>query len=381
MLLSAASGRPTPADVLPNCLAALRGEPGPLGLGPARTAIVLLVDGLGASMLRARSGHARHLTRDWGKRHTAFSFPSTTVAGITSLTTAQPAGAHGLCAYQLYDRAAGELRNQLSGWGDGMDPSTWQLQRTVFEGLADAGGPQPVVVGMADYAESGFTAASLRGAAYVPAGTIADRIEATLALAEQDSRLIYVYVAELDQAGHKHGWESDAWLARLEEADAAVADLEAGLPSDVGLLVTADHGMIDIAPERQIDVPAESPLLEGVIAVAGEPRLRHLALADEATPSDAAALAARWNETEGRRAIALTREEAIAARWYGEPDRVHPAAARRLGDVIVAATKGVTYYGEWMQGAMRALVGQHGSISPEETIVPLIRKGAFTPRD
>lgn len=377
MLLSAAAGRPTPADVLPNCLAALGGTASPLGLRPVRSAVVLLVDGLGASMLRARTGHARHLTRGWGRRHTAFSFPSTTVAGITSLTTASPAGAHGLCGYQLYDREGAVVRNQLSGWGEGMPPATWQLRPTVFEGLEEASGVHPVVVGLEEYAESGFTAASLRGAEYVPAGTIAERVEAALDVVARGRSLVYLYVAELDQAGHKHGWESDAWLARLEEADAAVGDLEAGLGADVGLLVTADHGMLDIGPDQQIELAADSPLLDGVVAMAGEPRLRHLALAADAARSEASALAARWNEAEGRRAVALTRAEAIAAGWYGDPGLVHPLAAARLGDVIVAATKQVTYYGDWMRGSMRSLVGQHGSISPEETIVPLIRKAAF----
>lgn len=88
MLFSAASGRPTLSDVLPNSLTSLRGETGALGLPEARSIVVMLVDGLGASMLRSRTGHARHLTADWRKKDTAFSFPSTTVAGITSLTTA-----------------------------------------------------------------------------------------------------------------------------------------------------------------------------------------------------------------------------------------------------------------------------------------------------
>lgn len=377
MLMSAAAGRPTLADVLPNCRRSIAGERGDLGLPAARAAIVMLVDGLGASMLRTRAGHARHFMRGWAKKHTAFSFPSTTVAGVTTLTTASAAGEHGLCGYSLYDRAEHVVRNQLHGWGPGMDPATWQLRPTVFESLRDEGRVRPVVVGMADYENSGLTHASLRGADYLVGDSMADRVDRALDAVETGHSLVYLYIAELDQAGHKFGWQSDRWLERLEEADAALAALESALPSDVGLIVTADHGMIDVPGDRQIDIAADSPLLEGVVAMAGEPRLRHLALEDDATAADAAALAARWNDAEGARAIALTRDEALEAGWYGERAHVHPAAASRIGDVIVAATKSVTYYADWMQGGLRGVIGQHGSVSPEETIVPLIRKGAF----
>ncbi|GGA57823.1 phosphodiesterase [Pseudoclavibacter endophyticus] len=378
MLMSPATGRPTLADVLPNCVAAMRGEVGMLGLAPVRAAVVMLVDGLGAGMLRSRAGHARRFMHGWGRKHTAHSFPSTTVAGVTSLTTATAAGVHGLCGYSLYDRPAGLVRNQLHGWGADMDPYTWQLQPTVFETLRDRGDLRPVAIGLSAYEASGLTRASLRGAEYIVGDTIADRVDRALDAVASDRSLVYLYVAELDQAGHKHGWESDAWIERLEETDAALATLEAGLPDDVGLLVTADHGMLDIPRERQRDIPADSELLEGVVAVAGEPRLRHLSLGDDATRADAERLAARWNSAEGDRATAITRRDALAAGWYGDPGHVHPAAAARLGDVIVAATRGVTYYAEWMQGGQRDVIGQHGSVSPEETIVPLIRKGAFT---
>ncbi|WP_181064247.1 alkaline phosphatase family protein [Pseudoclavibacter sp. AY1F1] len=378
MLFSAASGRPTLSDVLPNSLTSLRGETGALGLPEARSVVVMLVDGLGASMLRSRTGHARHLTADWRKKDTAFSFPSTTVAGITSLTTATRAGEHGLMGYSLFDRDAGIIRNQLSGWGDGMDPATWQLQRTVFEELRDGGSEvQSIVVGMPQYRDSGLTHASLRGAIYLEGATMRERVDVTLAALDEYPRaLIYLYNAELDQAGHAHGWESDAWLARLEELDAAFDSLNRGVDAGTGILVTADHGMIDIPRHRQIDVDDDDPLFDGVVAMAGEPRLRHLYLEADAGDQAAEELRDRWLESQGARASVLTRAEAVSNGWYGP--NVALAAAERIGDVIVAATKGVTYYASSMQSGARLVVGQHGSITPEETIVPLIRAGAFT---
>lgn len=377
IVLSAGQGRPTLADVLPNCLAAMRGAPNELGLPPVRHAVVLLVDGLGALQLRARAGHARRIVEGWAKKDTAFSFPSTTTSGITTLTTGVRAGEHGLLAYTVYDRAAGVVRNQLSGWGEGMEPAAWQPTPTMFERAAElCPGAEPFVVGLPLYEASGLTQAALRGATYLGADSMEDRMRAVLdVLASRERALVYCYVAELDQAGHAQGWASDAWLAVLEELDRAVGILRAELPADAGLLITADHGMLDIPEHRHLDIDEDGPLLEGVIAIGGEPRLRHLYLAEDAPAARAVELAERWRAAEGSRAAILTRDEAIESGWFGPT--VTPAARERIGDVIVAAQKEVVYLTPSMTGHVRQLVGQHGSISVEETTVPLIRHGAF----
>ncbi|RRJ88827.1 alkaline phosphatase family protein [Gulosibacter macacae] len=374
IVLSAGERRPSLAEVLPNCLAAIRGERGSMELPPVRGAVVMLVDGLGAELLRARAGHARHLVRGWAKRETGFAFPSTTVAGITSLTTATRAGEHGLVGYSVFDRAAGTYRNQLSGWGEGMEPATWQLRPTVFEQLvADRSAIEPFVVSVETYRDSGLTAASLRGATYVGGDTMRERVELTAKIsADRAHPLVYLYHAELDQAGHKYGSESDQWLARLEELDAAFAHLLALLPADIGVLVVADHGMLDIREHEQVDLEGE--LLDDLVALAGEPRLRHLYLREQSADLLADVLA-RYRAAEGHRAEVLSRKEAIAAGWYGPV--VVPEAAERIGDIVLAARKRVTYYTAHFDAKVRSVIGQHGSITDTETIVPLIRHGAF----
>lgn len=377
MVLSASRGRPSLADVLPDSYAAIRGESGPLGLPQVDQVVVMLVDGLGAHQLRSRTGHARHLTAGWRKADTAFTFPSTTVAGVTTLTTGVRAGQHGMLAYTALDEATATVRNQLSGWGEGsMDPLRWQLVPTVFERMRDEMPDVPAfIVGLPDYVDSGLTRASLRGAHYRPAGSIADRMQETLRILQQERRcVIYLYIAELDQAGHAFGWQSDEWLGALETLDAAASELFGGVGPSTGILVTADHGMLDIARQNQIDIEPGSELREDIIAIAGEPRLRHLYVQDRSVEV-AKRVAERWTRQEGSRATVLLRDEAIAAGWYGPI--VAPDARSRIGDVIIAARSPVTYYAAEMVGSMRLLPGQHGSITPEETIVPLIRHGAF----
>ena len=70
------------------------------------------------------------------------------------------------------------------------------------------------------------------------------------AIAEEAARYLsgdgldfaFVYLGVLDEAGHKHGFMSDGYLAQLERVDAAVGTLLDALPEDATMLLTSDHG-------------------------------------------------------------------------------------------------------------------------------------------
>lgn len=372
------------ADVLPSCLASIRGSgENRLGLPGVDSAVVLLVDGLGCDALRFRSGHARFLSRLLNRSNTMFSgFPTTTVAGIGSLATGKPAGTHGLVAYRVRDEDGDRVLNQLTGWDDGMKPETWQRATTVFEQAA-AGGVQATAIGPEKFRNSGFTRAVLRGADYVAGRSITDRFEAARRVLDSGGRnLIYVYVSELDVIAHAAGAESVKWLEQLEALDAAVAAFAAGLSSREGFLVTADHGVLDVPEHNHVLFGADERLVAGIRHIGGDPRCLHLYFEPDAPPVARDELVEAWRESEQERAWVATREQAIDAGWFGA---VAPEVLPRIGDVIVAARKRVAYYdprdadeGGPPDQKARRMIGQHGSLTPEETLVPLIRLGAFS---
>ncbi|MBT1635967.1 alkaline phosphatase family protein [Clavibacter michiganensis] len=373
MLPAPGSGRMSLTAVLPGCLAALAGEGSEASLPPVDRAVVVLVDGLGSAALRARAGHARNLVRDWRKRDLVdVGFPTTTAASITSFTTGVRAGEHGLVGYSALDPAGDRVLKLLSGWDARSVPEEWQPVPTVFERAA-AQGVAAFAVGPARYSGSGFSRAALRGATYVAAESMADRFATTRALLDRTPRaLVYLYVPELDQAAHSHGWQSERWLRGLEELDAAFGPFRERLGAREGLLVTADHGIVDVPAESQVLFDRVPELVAGVRHVAGEPRCLHLHLEPGV---DADALADAWRASEGSRAHVATREEAVAADWYGG---VRDGVAPRIGDVVVAARALIAYYdGRPRDQGARRMVGQHGSFSDEERLVPLIRAGAF----
>jgi len=364
------------ADVLTSSLAAILGRPNALGLDGAARAVVVLADGLGVSSLRARAGHARFLSSLLTKASVIDGvFPATTAAGIASLTTGVEPGEHGLVGYRVLDQARDRVVNQLTGWDADVQPASWQRARTVFERATDAGVPS-FAIGPKKFTASGFTQAVLRGAGYVPAESVADRFLAARRILDAEPRaLVYLYVAELDMAAHAHGWQSDKWLAELEGLDAEVARFAGGLRPDEGLLLTADHGVIDVPATKHVLFDTVPELVAGVRHIAGDPRCLHLYLEPGQETVSADSLAGAWRAVEGERAWIFTRDEAVEAGLFG---RVAPEVLPRIGDVIVAARRLIAYYDSRdANQAARNMIGQHGSLTDEELRVPLLRSGAF----
>ncbi|MDT0157280.1 alkaline phosphatase family protein [Microbacterium sp. ARD32] len=368
MLPSSPDSTRSITGVASQLLAALHGGTGELP--SARSAVLVVVDGLGALPLRAHAGHARTLSTAMAKRDVAASvFPTTTAAALTSLLTGAAPGEHGMVGYRVRHPERDVLVNQLTEW-NGIDPRAWQPVPTVFERAAQSGHPA-FTVGVPAHAGTGLSQAVLRGAEFRGGATPADRVEAAWALAEaHEGALVYCYLPEADKAGHKHGLDSAEWVAALEDIDAA---LSSRIPDGVGVLVTADHGMIDVPSQRQLVLDAAGGWHDGIRHIGGEPRMQHVYAEPDA---DQSAILSRWRRDLEGLADVVSRVEAVDAGFFGPV--VTDAARARIGDLLVIARGNHALYdGEAADQRGRSMVGQHGALSAEEWRVPLIRMGAF----
>lgn len=367
-----AYGRSTIADVFTSSASAL-GLPGfanVLELPAAQRVCVVLVDGLGAGLLRQRSGHAPFLRQFLdSSRKLGSVFPSTTAAALASLGTGLAPGQHGLVGYDVLDPGQGRVVNMLGGWDAAVQPELWQQHPTVFERVAQQ---VPVTsVGLARFDNSGLTRAALRGGTYVAGSTPEARVEAVCrALAATDQALVYLYLNELDKTGHRSGCASGDWGDRLEDLDRTMRSLAGKLPPRTLLLLTADHGMVDVAPAQRIDFSAEPALVGGVAHTGGEPRMVHLYTEPDLTDAGMERLVESWQQAHGTRAWILTRKQAIAAGLFGT---VSAEVERRIGDVLVAAREPVAFYDtRRVPASALEVVGQHGSMTRAEREVPLL---------
>ena len=353
--------------VVPEMSAALNG--GSEWFAPARSAIVWVLDGLGVANLAARAGHARFLSDARAKRDAARTVsPSTTASALTSLLTGVLPGAHGIVGYRARIPGTDDVVNMLRGWDTDGLPLSFQRAAPLSATL----GRPFFAVSRNEYARTGFTAATLGDAEFHGADDLNERVEVAADLAARHpGSLVYLYAPDLDAIGHKRGWESDEWVAALERVDAAARTLATSIDRGTGVVVTSDHGMIDVPRHRHILLEEGGDLLEGVRLIGGEPRLLQL----YTEPGAADAVLARWREAEASRSWVFSRAELEASGLIGTVD---PEVAERIGDVIVAARAGIAYYDDRLADkAPQKMIGQHGSLTDEERIVPLIRLGAF----
>ncbi|PXX70932.1 type I phosphodiesterase/nucleotide pyrophosphatase [Nocardia tenerifensis] len=363
------------ADLLPSLLAGfgVPGETDRLGLGlTADRVCVLLIDGLGAHALAANPGAAPFLSGLAATTLTA-GFPSTTATSLSSLGVGVPPGEHGIVGYLLrvpgQDRLVNALRWSPHGEGRRTDllhelvPEEFQPTATVFERAA-AHGITVTQVAPSYQNGSGLTRASLRGCVFRDSFSVGDLIDGIgTALRTGNRSLVYAYHADLDTTGHARGPSSEAWLLELAHVDRLAAEIAERLPNDAALLVTADHGMVEL--EERIDFDHREDLREGVRQLGGEPRARHVYTEDGAADDVAAA----WGELLGDDFVVLPRAEVIERGWFGPV--VAPRIVERIGDVVVAARSSAGIIRSGAEPVQSMMVGHHGSLTPAELDIPL----------
>ncbi|MFC9316787.1 alkaline phosphatase family protein [Streptomyces nigra] len=364
------------ADLLPT-LAAGMGVPDMTAaiteLSAADRNCVFLIDGLGWEQLRAHPDEAPFMTsllagsRGGSGNPITAGFPATTATSLASVGTGKPPGVHGLPGYTVRNPDTGELMNQLR-WNPWTPPQIWQPYPTVFE-LAHRAGVHAAQVSSPTFQNTPLTKVALSGGSFL--GRLAGEERVDLAaeqLAAGDRSLVYTYYAELDGAGHRYGVDSDTWRGQLMYVDRLVQRLAEQLPPRTALYVTADHGMIDVPfdEEHRIDFDADWELRAGVALLGGEGRARHV----YAVPGAAQDVLTCWREVLGEQFWVASRDEAIEAGWFGPKidERVHG----RLGDVIAAARDDVLIIASEREPKESAMVGNHGSMTPAEQLVPLL---------
>lgn len=362
-----------PAPVLPDyggaCLSGLvpailgRHGPEPRGWlpGPARGArqvVLVVLDGLGWEQLQEHRADAPALSAMEGGPITSVA-PTTTATALTSITTGTTPAEHGVVGYRVAVDG-GRVMNVLRWCCAGEDARESQPPKA-FQPLAAFGGVPVPVVTRAELASSGFSAAHLEGATVAGwrmPSTLVVEVERLVGAGEP---FVYAYYDGIDKVAHEWGL-SRHYRAELAAADRLVADLQAALPPGAALVVTADHGQVEVGDAL---VCLHEELMADVQGMSGEGRFRWL----HARPGAAQALAGRAREAYGHLAWVKTREAAVAEGWYG--GRPRPEVARRLGDVALVAHAPVAFQdpADTVKGR---LVSRHGSLTGAEMWVPLL---------
>ncbi|OBJ03194.1 nucleotide pyrophosphatase [Mycobacterium sp. 1482292.6] len=331
--------------------------------------LVVLVDGLGWDLLPQLAGSAPLLASVLAGgtgRLTRLdcTFPSTTPTSLVSLGTGAQPGEHGILGFTLRVPGTDRVLNHVR-WRDDPPPATWQPVPTWFERLQAAGVSARAVL-PAVFVGSGLTEAAYRGAELHPADPADDYARLVADVLRAGPGLVYGYTAELDTAAHVFGIGSQQWHAAAANVDALLTRLLEALPPTAAMLVTADHGGINVPERARIDLDSDPRLSEGIEVVAGEPRVRYL----HTVPGAAGDVRAAWGELLDGSATVYGREEAVATGMFGT---VAPHHLERLGDVVVVCSGDAAVLASAHEPPEASrLVGFHGGATAAEMAIPLI---------
>lgn len=330
----------------------------PAAVREATQVVLLVLDGLGWEQLQARSHLAPVLSGMDGGPITSVA-PTTTATALTSISTGLTPAEHGVVGYRLrvgdrdvlnvlrWQTAAGDARHNV-------DPST-------FQPWPAFGGTSPPVVTRAEFAATGFTIAHLAGARLngwrLPSALVVE----VRRLLQAGEPFVYAYYDGIDKVAHDRGFGEyyDAELAFTDQLAAAVV---ASLPPGAALVVTSDHGQVQVGTSG---ITIDASLMADVDLLSGEGRFRWL----HARPGTARRLAEAAHRMYDDVAWVRTRQEIVDEGWLG--GRPGSEVERRLGDVALVPFASVAFVDPADMGESR-LVCRHGSLTSAEALVPLL---------
>jgi hypothetical protein len=322
----------------------------------AQRVVLLVVDGLGWQLHEAQRARTPCLASMEGGPITA-TVPSTTAAGLPSITTGLTPAEHGLLGFRigLDQGVLNVLRWRFDGGGRGPDAAALQPV-PAFGGRA-----LPTVV-RAEFEGSGFTGAHLGGAdlrGWQTPAVLRTHVATALAAG---ARVVYAYYDGLDKVAHAHGLSGPAFEAEVADCDRLVGELLDLLPADAALVVTADHGHVAVGPDGVVATTAVERLVR---RSAGEGRFRSL----YARTGRAAELHRACTDVYGDRAWVFTRDELFDDGWVGGGGPAHHR--RRLGDVVLAPFADVSF-ADAATPREDGMASRHGSLTEAEVLVPLL---------
>ncbi len=340
-------------------------------LAPARTLILLVIDGLGADWLNKYSPQGLLARHALGTITSVF--PTTTATAITTILTGLAPQQHAVTGWFTWLRELGTVLKILLGqprYGGAdyrqakINVSALLKLPSVFDRLSTPS----TLIAPRNIVNSPFNLA-LRGSAQVKTcGKLDDmrrKIERTL-IEQPRPGYVYVYWPLLDHIGHYQGMHSAPAQAHLHSIERTLERLCEQLQgSDSLLLVTADHGQIDTRPEDAILLP--ETVQECLrLPLCGEPRaaFTYLRSGEENQFAD------QFAEHLSSDFWCLRSEELIAQGLFGQ-GAPHPELHHRSGDLTLIGQGQRLLRDRLATEQPFSQIGVHGGLDRGELLVPL----------
>jgi hypothetical protein len=201
---------------------------------------------------------------------------------------------------------------------------------------------------------------------YLAAKTLQERFDIARGEITKPGTLVYLYIPELDQLAHRFGCQSQNWLNTIEDLDSVLAIFMKSLPKTAGAILTADHGVIDVAQTSHVYLEHYESMKD-LAMIGGDPRVGFLYFE---AGVDLVAKREALQADLGSQAEVVTMQELVDAGWYQPLSE----SAKKVAPDLVVLPKGdrVVYHREFAKVKSMSMIGQHGGMSKAEWEVPLL---------
>jgi predicted AlkP superfamily pyrophosphatase or phosphodiesterase len=365
------------------------------GVEPARplTVISFLIDGFGYRQWLEYAGRYEFLNRLTDRGVVApltAVFPSTTAAALTTIHSGLTPQQHGLPEWWVYfeelgqivvtlpfSPLAGQIQDELLLYG--ADPEMLFHGKTIYDTLAKSGVPSFNLI-HDSIAGSAYSSVVMAGSDVMSFKDAPDLMHKLLdkVSQQQGSAYFQVYWGAIDSAAHEYGVHSSNYLAELDQFfTSSSKDFLNRFPASKSrqtiMLVTADHGQINVDPNETLYLDHYPQLTKWLRT--GRDRTpilpwgsaRDVFLATEAGKAEDAFqfLSAVLKD----KATVIKSGDAMGRGLFGT-GKLHQEFRSRIGDILVLPHGNQTLWYSRPGHERFKLLGMHGGLSPDEMLVP-----------
>ncbi len=346
-------------------------------IGQADHIVFVIVDGLGLNVVK--SDHGTDFLGANVVAELTTVFPTSTPTVLTTYATGRWPSYHGVPSWYLYLDEIDAIATiiDFSRRGDdkdlgslGLTPvqayptptiaakMTWPTLAVVPEAISDTPfssycqGRSPI---HSRYGYKGLEDA---------AGAVLSRLRQT-----NGKSFTHLYIPHVDSASHQYGIRHDMTNLAIAAVDKVLCQISAHLPPNAAMVVSADHGLIDVA-SNAFEIEPGDELLD---CLEHEPWGTAPSVMLRVREDRNVEFEAQFRERFGEDFYLLPTDDVLELGLLG-PEPVSPVTRRRIGNYLALSTGGSAIYYKYHRPEDNGhrKVADHGGLTPDEMLVPLI---------
>ncbi len=344
-------------------------------IGPADHLVLVAADGLGMALVDSLAADG------FMRRHVAASlrttFPSTTATAFTSLATGQWPNRHAALGWYTYipdiDTVSTIIPFIRSDDGAPLTDLGLTIDRALPVPSHAAAVDRPLLSllpsAFADSTFSGYVSGGRPRTGYdAPEEAVASIVAAVLSAS--GPTYTYLYVPDVDYAGHALGFSDARTLAAAAALERLLEGLAHRLAGRARIVVTADHGGLDADGERVHLLRTSDPLVRLLLREpSGDSRAVYFHVREGAERE----FEDMFRDRFGDRFFLLTTGEAEEMGLFG-PGLLSDEVRARLGTFVALSCGVDVILYDWPSRSEddHPFVGYHSGLTPAEMLIPLI---------